>query len=210
MSAPAAKAFSEPVRTRQRWLSSDVIGRERGDQLGEHGRVERVQRLRAVERDERHRAALLDQDGFVVGHLLLLVPAEPGRDPARSCPARELDLSSSGSSRLRAFLAPPSRVSQACHSGHQLPSWRVAVSSHCFGRVGHRLVGPIAMLVGGRRVDDAGIVAGAAEQEAGLAAEQFRAVIGRLPGGDMVVLQRDDERRRRPSPARRARSARCR
>ena len=45
-----------------------VVGSEGVDQLLQHLAVERVQRLRAVERDERHGAALLDQDGVVVGH----------------------------------------------------------------------------------------------------------------------------------------------
>ena len=45
-----------------------IICGEGVDQLPQHFAVERVERLRAVQRDQRHRAALLDQDGGVVGH----------------------------------------------------------------------------------------------------------------------------------------------
>ena len=68
MSAPAANAFSLPVSTAQPWLASASNAANACDQFAQHLAVERVQRLRAVERDERHRAALLDQDGFVIGH----------------------------------------------------------------------------------------------------------------------------------------------
>src|SRR5205085_8860391 len=48
-----------------------VIGGEDRGQLGEDGGVQGVQRLRAVERDQSHRALLLDQDGFVICHVVL-------------------------------------------------------------------------------------------------------------------------------------------
>jgi hypothetical protein len=47
MSAPAAKAFSDPVSTAQALALVGVERRERVDQLSEHPAVERVQRLRA-------------------------------------------------------------------------------------------------------------------------------------------------------------------
>ena len=65
MSAPAAKALSLPVSTAQRWLSSASKAAKASISSAEHLAVQRVQRLRAVERDQRDRAALFDQDGFV-------------------------------------------------------------------------------------------------------------------------------------------------
>src|SRR5437868_10738965 len=45
-----------------------IIGGENLDQLLQHFAVECIERLRAVQGDERHRAALLDQEGAVVAH----------------------------------------------------------------------------------------------------------------------------------------------
>src|SRR5689334_8774855 len=45
-----------------------------------------------------------------------------------------------------------------------------------FRRVRHGRVGPVAVPVGAWRIDHAGIVAGAAEEEAGLAPQQLRPV----------------------------------
>ena len=70
ISAPAAKAFSLPVSTRQSWVGIGIIGGEGGDQLAQHLGVERVQRLRAVEAQQRDGAMLFGKEGFI-GHVLL-------------------------------------------------------------------------------------------------------------------------------------------
>ena len=66
MSAPAAKAFSEPVMTiaPMPWIGSKArVPRHFGEDL----RVQRVQRLRPIERDQADLAARFGDDGFV-GH----------------------------------------------------------------------------------------------------------------------------------------------
>ena len=62
-------------------------------------------------------------------------------------------------------------------------------------RVGRqRLVGPIAILVGGRRIDHAGDMAGSAEHETNRARDQARPRIGRPPGRDVVLPGRQEIR----------------
>src|SRR6266700_721599 len=46
-----------------------IVGRESRDQLLQNLAVESVERLRAIQRDERHRTALLDQDRTILAHL---------------------------------------------------------------------------------------------------------------------------------------------
>jgi hypothetical protein len=66
MSAPAAKAFSEPVMTIAPIAGSASKPFQRRNMTSPITvRVQRVQRLRAVERDEADLAARLDQDGFI-------------------------------------------------------------------------------------------------------------------------------------------------
>ena len=66
MSAPAANALSLPVITMQPMPSIGLEAVERRvDARSISVAVERVQRLRAVEGDEPHAAARLDDDGFV-------------------------------------------------------------------------------------------------------------------------------------------------
>ena len=71
MSAPAANAFSRSGQHQAALAGVGIIGGEGVDQLLEHGRIERVERLRAVQGDQRHRALLFDQDGFVAHRSLL-------------------------------------------------------------------------------------------------------------------------------------------
>src|SRR5574343_1576868 len=59
-----------------------------------------------------------------------------------------------------------------------------------FGVLFHIVVDPVAALVLTRRVDHPRDMAGGTEHETALAAEQARALVGRLPRNDMVLARR--------------------
>ena len=65
MSAPAAKAFSDPVITMQPILRSASNASMAADQFADQLGIERVERLRTVEPDDADAAAGLDDDVFV-------------------------------------------------------------------------------------------------------------------------------------------------
>ena len=68
MSAPAAKAFSLPV---EQDAADLVVGLEivdRGGDLAKHAERQRIEHLRAVERDDADRAFAFDNDVFERAH----------------------------------------------------------------------------------------------------------------------------------------------
>ncbi|MFN8152105.1 MAG: hypothetical protein U0R24_13395 [Solirubrobacterales bacterium] len=68
MSAPAAKARSLPVMTMQPTIGGTVELARRRRQLVHQLRVERVQRLRPVQRDQRDAVAALEDDRLELAH----------------------------------------------------------------------------------------------------------------------------------------------
>ena len=147
--------------------------------VADHLAIEAVQRLRPVE-------AKAAGEAFLGGQHVGLsrrssssrhhrVAAGRGLDPVRDGCGRRPACSSRGRSAIW------SRSATSCLRGGL--RWRASPRrSPAAG-----LAGPEAMLVGGGRVDHAGIVARAAEDEVG--ADVARAAIDRFPGRDMVVLR---------------------
>ncbi len=74
MSAPAAKARSEPVSTMQRTSSPQVHSSSTPDQFAQQLGVERVQRLGTIERDRAHAVFDLHED-VLIFHVGLHFPA---------------------------------------------------------------------------------------------------------------------------------------
>ncbi len=69
MSAPAAKALSPAPVSYGATLR--IVGLVRGegiDQVGQHAGIERVERIGAIEGDERNGAALLHENVLIVCH----------------------------------------------------------------------------------------------------------------------------------------------
>ena len=84
MSAPAAKAFSEPVIRMQPMPSSASKRRDRLRQFGIERGVERVERLRPVEPDDADATLGFDGDGFVAHGLTYSISNDANVPP--SCP----------------------------------------------------------------------------------------------------------------------------